>query len=323
MKILITGGAGYIGSHVVHDLIAEGYNITVLDNLSSGDINNLPEGVNFVQGDVKDPQIANLFEGKQFDVLFHFASKKAAGESMSHPEIYCTENIAGGMNLLSNLEKMGVKYFIFSSTAAVYGTPDSLPITEECKTEPLNYYGFTKLEIERNLEWFSKLKGIRFAALRYFNAAGYDVKGRVTTKEKGVTNLLPVVMETLIGEREKLLVFGDDYDTPDGTCIRDYIHVNDLASAHILAMKYLIKENQDLTVNLGTGEGHSVMEVIKTTERLSRKIVNYEITSRRDGDVTVVIAGAEKANKLLGWKAIHSDLETIVASMLKMYGFGE
>ncbi|MBE2279834.1 MAG: UDP-glucose 4-epimerase GalE [Ignavibacteriaceae bacterium] len=320
MKILITGGAGYIGSHTVYFLSDKGYDITVLDNLSSGDVNNLPKSVRFVQGDVTDPNIASLFNGEKYDVLIHFAAKKDVGESMTNPGLYAKENIGGMMNLLYNVDSLGIKFIVFSSTAAVYGVPDKITVTEECETNPLNYYGFSKLEIERNLEWFSNLKGVRYAALRYFNAAGYDVQGRIKTKEKGVTNLLPVVMETLTGIREKLLVFGNDYDTPDGSCIRDYIHVNDLASAHFLAMQYLISEGKDLTVNLGTGKGHSVFEVINTVEKLSGKKLNCEITNRREGDAAVVIAGADKAYSLLGWHPEHSDLETIVKTMMPLYG---
>jgi UDP-glucose 4-epimerase len=318
-NILVIGGAGYIGSHIVQDLALNGYSVTVLDNLSSGFQANLPARVKFIYSDIKKVSFYDDLKGQKFEVVFHFASKKAAGESMTNPALYSQENIMGTLNLISNLDKLGAECFIFSSSAAVYGDPEEIPITEEAKTNPLNYYGYTKLAIEQNLQWYAQLMGIKFAALRYFNAAGYDIKGRITKREKYTANLLPMVLETIYGYREKLLVFGDDYNTPDGSCIRDYIHVNDLSSAHIKAMYYLITQNENLTVNLGTGNGYSVFEVLEMAQKLTGKNLNYEVVSRRAGDPPVLISSAQKAKDLLNWQAEHSDLKTIINTMIPLY----
>lgn len=319
MNILITGGAGYIGSHLVHDLVNTDHKITVLDNLSSGFERNIPDGVELIKADLTDPKIGDLLRDRQFDAVFHFAAKKAAGESMEKPELYMRENLGGAVNLISLLPALGVKYFILSSTAAVYGTPEKIPVNETAPTVPINYYGYTKLAIEQNLAWFSQIYGIRYAALRYFNAAGYDPLGRVKEREMGTANLLPVVLETVAGLREKLMVFGNDYPTPDGTCIRDYIHPSDLASAHTLALDYLAVQNKNLTVNLGTGSGHSVMEVINAAQRLSGLPINHEIVTRREGDPASLIADPTLAKTLLNWTPRHSFLDSIISSMLPLY----
>jgi len=318
-KILVIGGAGYIGSHLVHGLSSLKYNVTVADNLSSGFKKNIPQNVVFKYIDIKSSSLVEELAEGNYEVVFHFASKKAAGESMTDPGLYAQENISGTLNLISHLGKLGTRYFIFSSSAAVYGDPSELPLSENANKEPLNYYGYTKLAIEQNLAWFSQLKGIKYAALRYFNAAGYDILGRIKEREKITANLLPLVLETLYGYRDKLLVFGDDYDTSDGSCIRDYIHVNDLASAHIKAMEYLMQNDQNLTVNLGTGKGYSVFEVLEMAQKISGRKLNYEVVGRRPGDPVVLIAGAQKAKELLGWQAEHSDLETIIRTMIPLY----
>lgn len=319
MKILITGGAGYIGSHLVHDLVNTDNNITVLDNLSSGFEKNIPTGVELITADLTNPGLNEILRDRRFDAVFHFAAKKAAGESMEKPELYMRENLGGAVNLISLLPSLGVKYFILSSTAAVYGTPEKIPVNETAPTVPINYYGYTKLAIEQNLAWFSQIYGIRYAALRYFNAAGYDPLGRVNEREKGTANLLPVVLETVSGLREKVMVFGNDYPTPDGTCIRDYIHPSDLASAHIQALDYLITQDKNLIVNLGTGFGHSVMEVLNAAQRLSGLPINYEIVSRREGDPASLIADPTLARTLLNWTPRFSSLDSIISSMLPLY----
>ncbi|MCF8261150.1 MAG: UDP-glucose 4-epimerase GalE [Melioribacteraceae bacterium] len=319
LNILVTGGAGYIGSHICHDLIELGHNVIILDNLSTGLEENLHPDSVFIQGDVRSKfDLSKAFD-KKVDVVFHFAAWKAAGESMFEPFKYFENNIFGTMNLLEEMILNNCKNFVFSSSAAVYGSPEYLPIDEKHPKKPLNYYGYTKLAIEDNLEWMSSLKGINYAALRYFNATGYDVKGRVTGKEKNPANLSPIVMEVAVGVREGMQVFGDDYDTKDGTCFRDYIHVNDLASAHILAMNYLLEKKSNLGVNLGTGTGWTVLDVIKEVEKVTGRNVKFDVVGRREGDPAGLIASANLAYEKLGWSAKHSDLNTIFSSMKGVY----
>ncbi len=317
--MLVTGGAGYIGSHVVHQLIEEGHRVIVLDNLSLGRRENLPLQANLIVGDILNNDDLRKAFANSVDVVFHFAAWKAAGESMTNPQKYGYNNICGSLNLINACVKYGVKHFVFSSSAAVYGDPQYLPVDEKHPRMPINYYGYTKLAIEENLNWYSQLKNINYAALRYFNATGYDIKGRVKGKEKNPANLSPVVMEVAAGLRKEMQVFGSDYDTPDGTCIRDYIHVNDLASAHLMAMQYVIEQKQNLAVNLGTGKGHTVFEVIKAAEKVSGQKINYKVVGRRAGDPPELVASSNLAYKLLGWKAQYSDLETIFKSMLPVY----
>ncbi len=319
-NILITGGAGYIGSHVAHDLIEAGNSVTVFDNLSTGSLENVHPKSLLIKGDIRNINDLSKLNAKQFDVIFHFAAWKAAGESMVSPSKYAQNNISGTLQLLRFCEEQGINKFIFSSSAAVYGNPQYIPIDEHHPKNPENYYGYTKLAIEENLKWFSKLKGIKYAALRYFNATGYDVKKRIKAKEINPANLSPIIMETAAGIRAKMLVFGNDYSTPDGTCIRDYIHVNDLAVAHILAMQYLFDTNSDLTVNLGTNSGASVLEMINAASEVIGREINYEIVGRREGDPANLIASADLANSLLNWVPVYSDIKNIFESMKYIYG---
>ena len=319
MKILVTGGAGYIGSHVVADLLERGHDITVFDNLSSGFLSNIPENVKFVKGDIlNQDDLRNVFT-EQFDVVMHFAALKAAGESMTDPGKYAVNNIFGSINILNAMVEAEVKNIIFSSSAAVYGYPKYLPVDENHPTNPINYYGYTKLAIEENLKWYSELKGINFAALRYFNAAGYDGQGRVTQLENNPANLLPIVMEVAIEQRDRIMVFGDDYKTNDGTGIRDYIHVNDLASAHIKAIDYLITQKENLIVNLATGIGYSVLDVIKEAKNVTGRSISYKMVERRAGDPDELVAKSSIANNLLNWQPKHSSLENILETMWKIY----
>jgi UDP-glucose 4-epimerase len=319
LKILVTGGAGYIGSHVTHDLISLGYNVVVLDNLSKGSLLNINPKSTFVKGDIRDEEVLEKVFSAGIDVVFHFAALKAAGESMIYPDKYALNNIGGTVKLLSMMQKYKVKYFIFSSSAAVYGNPVNLPINESHPKEPINYYGYTKLAIEENLRWFSDILGIKYAALRYFNATGYDVNGRIKGKEVNPANLCPIIMEVLSGERRGMEVFGNDYDTPDGTCIRDYIHVNDLSSAHLKALDYIVKKDSNLVVNLGTGKGFSVMDLINSAEKVTGKKVNYKITGRRPGDPAELIADPTLAKKIINWEAEYSSPEQIFKSMIPVY----
>ena len=318
-KILVTGGAGYIGSHIVQLLCDLGHDVLVFDNLSLGREENIDPRARFFKGDILKESDLKQALMNPIDIVFHFAAWKAAGESMIKPEKYAKNNIWGTLNLLNHVVEAGVQYFVFSSSAAVYGAPQYLPIDERHPLNPENYYGYTKLAIEENLRWYSKIKNLRYAALRYFNATGYDINGKIRGKEKNPANLSPIVMETAAGIRKSMQVFGNDYDTPDGTCIRDYIHVSDLATAHVKAMEYLLKENQNLTVNLGTGKGHSVLEVIETARKVTGREIPYQITDRRPGDPANLVASCDLAERLMGWKAQYSDLETIFETMKKVY----
>ncbi|HOT58296.1 MAG TPA: UDP-glucose 4-epimerase GalE [Spirochaetales bacterium] len=319
MKALILGGAGYIGSHVCLEFLAAGHHVTVFDNLSSGTKENIFPEEQFVEGDIMDYDALSQEMRKGYDVVVHLAAFKAAGESMLVPEKYARNNIAGTINVLNAMVEHGVKYFVFSSSAAVYGEPSYLPIDEKHPTNPENFYGFTKLEIERILAWYDKLKGIRYAALRYFNAAGYDPQGRVRGLEKNPANLLPVIMEVAAGKRKELQVFGNDYPTKDGTGIRDYVHVSDLAIGHVAALNYMKKNDASLIVNLGSEEGLSVLEILEQARRITGKPIPAIITARRPGDPAKLVAGSQLAQKLLGWKARYSDVETLVKTSWNVY----
>ena len=317
MKVLVTGGAGYIGSHVVLALCEEGNNVVVLDDLSTGNREAVDKRALFIQGSTLNDD--DLSKGlNDVDAVIHLAAFKAAGESMIHPEKYSHNNITGTITLLNAMVKQGVNKFIFSSTAAVYGYPKYLPLDENHPLEPINYYGFTKLEIERILKWYGELKGLRFAALRYFNAAGYDSLGHITSLENNPENLIPIVMEVASGRRKKMEVFGDNYDTDDGTGVRDYIHVTDLASAHVKSIEYL-NENASLTVNLATGESHSVLDVINLAKEISGKDIPFDIVDRRPGDPAKLYAGTNRAFESLNWEAKYSDLKTLLETTWKVY----
>ena len=318
MKVLVTGGAGYIGSHVVLDLIDAGHDVVILDDMSLGCVENIHDKAEFVEGSTLDEAMLDEVLAKNMDAVVHLAAFKAAGESMTNPEKYSRNNLNGTTNVLNAMMKYNVMTFVFSSTAAVYGYPEYLPVDEAHPLKPINYYGYTKLAIEDMLKWYGELKGLKFAALRYFNAAGYDVNGKLYGLEQNPQNLLPIVMEVASGVRKSMDIFGDDYETSDGTGIRDYIHVNDLASAHVSALEYL-QENDSLTVNLATGEGYSVMDVIKEAETISGHAINYNIVDRRPGDPAELIATSKLANKLLNWAPKYSDLNTILKSMWNVY----
>ena len=319
MKILIIGGAGYIGSHVTREFLDLGFNCTIYDNLSSGLRENLFDEAKFIHGDILDYNHLLDVMNDSFDALVHLAAFKAAGESMLNPQKYSHNNITGTVNILNAACAAGIKKIVFSSSAAVYGEPQYLPIDENHPTNPENYYGFTKLEIERFLHWYDKLKNIRYASLRYFNAAGYDVNGRIKGLEQNPANLIPIIMETAIGTRKEMQVFGDDYDTKDGTCIRDYIHVSDLAKGHVKALDYIDKNNKSIIINLGSENGFSVTEIIESSRKITGKPIPVNITGRRKGDPARLTASSALANELLGWKAKYSDLKTLIETSWKVY----
>ena len=319
MRIFVIGGAGYIGSHVVRCLLDAGHTVGVYDNLSSGTKENLFPEARFIHGDILDAASLAGAMKTGWDAAVHLAALKAAGESMLYPEKYSQGNITGTLNILNAMCDAGIQCLCFSSSAAVYGEPEKIPLDETHPLNPENYYGFTKQEIERFLAWYDRLKGLRFAALRYFNAAGYDPAGRVRGKERDPANLLPILMETAAGTRPLLKIFGDDYPTRDGTCIRDYVHVSDLAEAHLLALSYIREKDASLTVNLGSEQGISVTEMLEAARRITGKPIPAEVTGRRPGDPASLTASAAKARELLGWKAKYSDVDTLIASTWNIY----
>ncbi len=319
MKILVVGGAGYIGSHVARECLDSGHSVTVYDNLSSGSKGNLFPEASFVEGDILDYSALLSAMRGGYDALVHLAAFKAAGESMLKPEKYSLNNLNGTVNILNAALEAGVGRVVFSSSAATYGEPKYLPIDERHPTEPENYYGFTKLEIERILGWYDRLKGLRFAALRYFNAAGYDVRGRISGLERNPANLIPVVMEAACGMRPEVQVFGNDYGTKDGTGVRDYVHVSDLARAHVAALEWIAKNDRSLTVNLGSEEGLSVLEIVEAARRVTGRPVPAKIVGRRPGDPAKLVASSALAKESLGWEARHSDVETLVRTTWEAY----
>ena len=322
MKILVVGGAGYIGSHFVLEASKKGNEITVFDDLSSGFKSNLNDNISFYEGStLSKKELDSVMQSDNFDVAVHLAAFKAAGESMLNPGKYATNNIIGGLNLIESCVKNNIKNVIFSSSAAVYGTPQYTPIDEDHPLLPINYYGYSKLIIEQNLKWFSKLKGIRYASLRYFNAAGYDSDCKKFQVGSDPQNLIPLVMEVALGIRDKLEVFGNDYATPDGTGIRDYIHVKDLAEAHLASIDYIINNDKNLEINLGTGAGFSVLDIVKKTEIISNKKINYVISERRAGDPDIVLSSSNKAKQLIGWSPARSDLDNIIKSSWATYNY--
>lgn len=316
-KVLVIGGAGYIGSHVVKALLKKGNEVTVYDNLSTGQEINLFKEAKFVRGDILDYEML-LAAMKGQDAVVHLAAKKAVGESMENPAKYSVNNISGSLNILNAMAESGTGYIVFSSSAAVYGMPKVEQVDESQPLNPINYYGFTKLEIEKFMQWYDQLKGLKFVALRYFNAVGYDADGDIRGKELNPQNLLPIIMEVISGQRKDLKIFGNDYQTPDGTCIRDYIHVSDLAEAHVLAIEKLMGGMPSKSLNLGTEKGTSVAEMVKAVEEVTGKKVAVEYVGRRAGDPAILIASAQKARELLGWKPQYTDINKIVETVYKI-----
>ena len=319
MKVLVIGGAGYIGSHVVKEMMKAGHEVTVFDNLSSGLRCNLFPKNGFIYGNILIPSDIEAAFAQGFDAFVHLAAFKAAGESMEKPEKYSVNNITGTLNIMNAAVKYGCKKMIFSSSAAVFGSPEYLPIDEDHPKNPENYYGFTKLEIERFMGWYDQLKGLRFAALRYFNAAGYDPDGEIRGLEQNPANLLPRVMEVAAGMKSGMKVFGTDYDTRDGTCIRDYVHVTDLARAHVMALDYITKNDKSLTVNLGTEKGTTVKEIIDAARKITGKEIPAEDVERRPGDPACLYATSKRAKELLGWEPKYSDVDTLVKTTWEVY----
>lgn len=319
MKVLLFGGAGYIGTHVAMAFLDRGDEVGIYDNLSSGLESNISPKAKFYKGDILDAAHVGEVLSEGWDAVVHLAAFKAAGESMLKPEKYSLNNISGSLNLITECVKHNVKNFILSSSAAVYGEPAYLPVDEKHPKNPTNYYGYTKYCIEENLAWYSKLKELRYAALRYFNAAGYDCDLRMTGLERNPANLIPVVMEVAEGKRPNLLVYGNDYPTEDGTGVRDYVHVSDLADAHVMAADYLVKNQENLVVNLGSENGLSVQQILDSARRITGRPIPAQYVARRAGDPAKLVATSKLAHKLLGWEAKRSSLDSIIGSTWAVY----
>ncbi len=319
MRVLLFGGAGYIGTHVAMAFLDRGDEVGIFDYLSTGLRSNVSPKAKFYEGDILDRKRVAEVLSEGWDCAVFLAAFKAAGESMIKPEKYSENNITGALIVISECVANGCMNFILSSSAATFGEPVYLPIDEKHPTNPENYYGYTKLCIEENLKWYSKLKGLRFAALRYFNAAGYDVDGRMLGLERNPANLIPVVMEAVCGMRKEVMIFGDDYETEDGTGVRDYVHVTDLADGHLKAADYIMKNNKDLIVGLGSETGLSVKQIVEAARRITGKEIPAKITPRRPGDPAKLVASSKMAHDVLGWTATHSDLDTIISSTWLVY----
>jgi len=302
LKILITGGAGYIGSHFVKLLIENHVELFIIDNLSRGHQESIPKNVIFEKADINDNQKLNsIFKKYKPDSVVHFAALAYVGESVENPTKYYQNNVVGSFNLIKACSENEVENFIFSSTCSIYGNPRKIPIAENEPSNPINPYANTKFIIETILKDFESKYGMKSVSLRYFNAAGASFDGSIGESHNPETHLIPLVMETALGKRKDIWVFGNDYNTKDGTCIRDYIHVEDLAEAHFKALRYLQIGNESTIINLGTGNGNSVLEIIEMAKRISKKKIDYVIANRRQGDPAILVASNEKAKKLLSW----------------------
>jgi len=319
MNIFITGGAGYIGSHISLQLLNVGHQVTIYDDLSLGFEENIDTRAIFIKGSTLDINLLRESLSDNIDLVIHIAGYKAAGESMELPVKYTNNNINGSINLLNVLVELEIKNLIFSSSAAVYGNPNYLPVDENHELNPINYYGYTKLTVENLIQWYARLGKLNYVIFRFFNAVGYDKKGSIRCVEQNPANLLPIIMETANKTRKKMEVYGDTYDTSDGTGVRDYIHVSDLATAHEKAVDYLLENNNNLITNLATGEGYSVLEIINRVEDIISCKINYDIVNKREGDPSKVIASSNIAYDKLGWEPKFSDLETILQSMWNIY----
>ncbi len=315
MSILVLGGAGYIGSHTVKELCEKGQSVVVIDNLSTGFVQSVDKRAIFYENDIADIDfVVEVCQKEKVDSIIHFAAYSLVGESVSEPLKYYENNLCKTRNLVEAMHKARVKKIVFSSSAATYGEPRSIPILETDPTEPTNPYGETKLAMEKLFKWASLAHGIEFVSLRYFNACGADISGNIGEAHVPESHIIPLILQVANGQREAIHIFGGDYDTLDGTCIRDYIHVTDLADAHILALEYLNKGGKNAIFNLGNGLGFSVREVIETARKVTKHAIPALESPRREGDPAKLVASSEAAKKILAWKPKHENLEEIIAS---------
>jgi UDP-glucose 4-epimerase len=313
MAYLVLGGAGYIGSHAVNKLIENNYDVIVVDNLQSGHEEAINSKAKFYKGDIRDKNfLSDVFKKENIDGVFHFAANSIVGESMKEPLMYFNNNVYGMQILLEVMNEHNVNKIVFSSTAATYGEPKKVPITEDMETCPTNTYGETKLTMEKMMKWCDKAYGMKYVALRYFNVAGAEDDGSIGEDHNPETHLIPIVLQTALGKRDYITIFGDDYDTEDGTCVRDYVHVVDLVEAHILAMKYLTHGGESNTFNLGSSQGFSVKEIVETARKVTDKNIKAMIGERRSGDPSKLIASSDKARKILGWNPSRTNIENII-----------
>ncbi|KAJ3220152.1 hypothetical protein HDU67_005476 [Dinochytrium kinnereticum] len=316
-QVLVCGGAGYIGSHVVRELskLGDKYEIVVLDNLSTGHTQAVPSNISVEVGDIRDKVfLEKVFSTHKPVAVMHLCASISVGESVKDPLGYYENNVSGTITLLQAMQKHDAKYFIFSSTAALFGYPKKTPIEEEDPTFPINPYGDTKLAIEFALKWVDQAHGIKYVCLRYFNACGADASGEIGEDHQDETHLIPLILQVPLGKREKIFIFGDDYNTHDGTCIRDYVHVTDIARAHIGAIDYLVKTNESNRFNLGSGKGYTVKEIVDAARKVTGHPIPAEIKTRRPGDPDALIASSERAEKVLGWTRQYKSVEDIVSS---------
>lgn len=320
MSILVCGGAGYIGSHTVYKLIEQGKDVVIVDNLQSGHMGAVHPKAKFYKGDIRDASILDkIFTENKIESIVHFAANSLVGESMEKPLLYFNNNVYGMQILLESMVKHNIKNIVFSSTAAVYGEPKRIPIIEDDETNPTNTYGETKLTMEKMMKWCNKAYGLNYVALRYFNAAGSLGDGTIGEDHNPETHLIPLILQVPLKKRESISIYGTDYPTPDGTCIRDYIHVLDLADAHIKAIQYLEAGNESTVFNLGNGVGFSVKEMIEAAKEATGKEIKVVLGDRRPGDPAQLIASNEKATKILGWTPKFTDVKDIIKDALAFH----
>ena len=320
MKLLVLGGAGYIGSHTATEILDNGHEVVIADNLVTGYREAVPEKATFYQGDLRDKDfLVDLLNKEKVDAVIHFAAFSLVGESVTNPLKYYENNLYGTKVLLDAMIETGVDKIVFSSTAATYGEPENIPILESDRTCPTNPYGETKLAMEKMISWAAKAHGLHFVSLRYFNACGAHKSGKIGEAHNPESHLIPLVLQVPNGKREFVSIYGNDYDTPDGTCIRDYIHVTDLAKAHILAVEYLMNGGESDIFNLGNGVGYSVKEVIETARKVTGHPIPAKEEARRAGDPARLVASGEKARKILGWEPEIKDLADIISSAWKWH----
>ena len=320
MAILVCGGAGYIGSHAVHQLVKKGEEVVIVDNLQTGHRDAVNPAARFYEGDIRDAAVLDrIFNENRIGAVLHFAANSLVGESMQKPLKYFNNNVYGMQVLLEAMVRHQIDKIVFSSTAAVYGEPKRVPILEEDETNPTNTYGETKRTMEKMMKWVSRADGIRYVSLRYFNAAGALDDGSIGEDHSPETHLIPLILQVPLKKREYITVFGDDYATPDGTCLRDYIHVIDLADAHVLALEYLRRGGESNIFNLGNGRGFSVKEMIEAAKKATGQDIKVEMGARRAGDPAQLIASSEKARRVLGWNPQYTDVEGVISTAWKWH----